>query len=190
MADWLPGRKAGREAEGVPGPAGFHLPGLGGSAKPLVPTVLLPQLCSEVSVLGGGGFPCVLGPQWVAMLHPSLREGLGLPGGAPAGCRGCACTAAVHQLGRLRNLLREPVTHPGGLPHEPQQLPELLDSDNGYVVTPHAAPPCARARPLRKTVASCPCRLASQGWWHRTLLESTSPPVPGCPVLSCWEDQR
>lgn len=47
------GRKAGREAEGVPGPAGFHLPGLGGSAKPLVAhRPAAPALFRSVSTWG------------------------------------------------------------------------------------------------------------------------------------------
>ena len=48
------------------------------------------------------------------------------PGGAPAGRGGCARAAALHQLGGLRHLLREPGPGPGGLPHEPEWLPKLL----------------------------------------------------------------
>ncbi|GAB5576958.1 deleted in lung and esophageal cancer protein 1-like [Prionailurus iriomotensis] len=43
-------------------------------------------------------------------------------GGAPEGHRGRARAAALHQLGGLRDLLCEPGTGPGGLPHEPEWL--------------------------------------------------------------------
>lgn len=57
---WLTGCLGGRLVEKSrvsPGPAGFHLPGLGGSAKPLVPTILLPSSVQKCQYLGEVGFP-------------------------------------------------------------------------------------------------------------------------------------
>ena len=75
---------------------------------------LLRSCCPEGGQ--GPGSRVLAAPTW-----PALS-----PGGAPAGRGGCARAAALHQLGGLWHLLREPGPGPGSLPHEPEWLPKLL----------------------------------------------------------------
>ena len=67
----------------------------------------------------------------VAWSPPSKR--LCPLGGAPAGHRGHARAAALHQLGGLQHPLCEPEAGLRGLSDEPEWLPELLDCADGYV---------------------------------------------------------
>ena len=78
---------------------------------------VLPGSSSEASALA----PLAPSPAGVDE-GPTLQALLCPLGGAPEGHRGRARAAALHQLGGLRDLLCEPGTGPGGLPHEPEWL--------------------------------------------------------------------
>lgn len=107
-----------------------------------VPTPCCPSSVQKYPYSGEVGSH-VSGPQfrtpplWALWPHPSLSQWLGLPGGAPASLCDPASPAALHQLGGFRDLFCEPAARSGGLPNEPQQLPELLDGADGYAGPSH-----------------------------------------------------
>lgn len=159
----------------------WHLPGtstcteshqqplaLDGGAGLLPPTMVLLVCSSEVSLLGVSRAHVSLRPwlraqqKWARSPGPQQVKGSVPTGGAPAGHCGCARAATLHQLGGLRDLLCERGTGPGGVPDEPERLPELLDRADGYVVPPV----WPGQEPQEGASVPCPCRLAPRGWYH------------------------
>lgn len=104
--------------------------------KPIGSSVL-PVCSSEASVLGVSrarvSLRCWLRAhqEWAKSPGPHQVNGSVPVGGAPAGHRGCARAAALHQLGGFWDLLCEPGASPGDLPDEPEWLPELLGRADG-----------------------------------------------------------
>ena len=122
----------------------------------------------KLQYLGSAGPLCPwLRAQWEWVRSPSPHQVKGsVPpqGGAPAGRCGRARAAALHQLGGLRDLLREPGPRPGGLPDEPERLPELLDRVDRCAMP--SSPVRLGRDPQEGACVPCPCRLAPQGWAH------------------------